>query len=121
MPRAISDQMISSTMMNGATRSLARTARAAVDPATTAASQAQVGMLRSALPKLDLGEAPGDLTRLGSVRRDPDVGRSLADLAEDGVVHCVPAGGALERGGVQIRDAPEVVLATGQLGSRGSH
>ena len=52
-----------------------------------AASHAQVGILRSALPKLDLGEAAGDLSRLGRVRRDPDIGRSLADLAEHRVPH----------------------------------
>ena len=52
-----------------------------------AASHAQVGILRSALPKLDLGEAAGDLSRLGRVRRDPDVRRSLADLAEHRVTH----------------------------------
>src|SRR5262245_44671465 len=102
IPRASSDQMISSTMMNGATRSRASHARTAAEPTTIAASQAQVGTRASALPKLDLGEAAGDLPRLGRLRRDPDVGRSGTDVAQDGAVHGGASCRRLERRDVQI-------------------
>ena len=60
---------------------------------------------RRALPKVDLGEAPGDLVRLGRLRRDPDVRRGLTHIAEHRVVDRRAAGDSLERTDVQIRDA----------------
>src|SRR5688572_15757561 len=113
--------MISSTMMNGATRSLARSARTIVEPATMAASHAQLGTLPSALPKLDLGEAAGDLSRLDRARRDADVGRSLADLPQHRVVHRAAAGRALECCGIELRNTPDVVLAASEVGRCGAH
>ena len=87
--------MISSTMMNGATRSRASQARNAAEPTTIAASQAHVGTRASALPKLDLGEAAGDLPRLGRLRRDPDLRRRRADVLQDRVVDGGAAGSGL--------------------------
>src|SRR4026209_391182 len=110
MPRAISDQMISSTMMNGATRSRASHARTAAEPTTTAVSQAQVGTRASALPKLDLGKAAGDFPRLGRLRRDSDVRCCGADVVQNGVVHGRAARGRLERGDVQVGDVLDVVV-----------
>src|SRR5262245_7302062 len=107
--------MISSTMMNGATRSRARTARNAAEPTTIAVSHNQVGTLASALPKLDLGEAAGDLPRLGRLRRDPDVCRGLAHVAQDRVRDGAPSSGRLERRDVQLCDPLEAVLSPGKL------
>src|SRR5262245_64086320 len=104
MPRAISDQMISSTMMNGATSCLARSARSVAEPTTIAVSHAHVGTRASALPKLDLGEAAGDLPRLGRLRRDADVRCGRADVTQDGVVDRRAARSGLERGDVEIGD-----------------
>jgi len=50
-------------------------------------SHAQAGTRRRALPKVDLGEAPGDLVRLGRLRRDPDVRRGPTHIAEHRVVN----------------------------------
>src|SRR5262245_25388394 len=108
MPRAISDQMSSSTMMNGATRSRASHARTAAEPATIATSHTQVGTRASALPKLDLGEAAGDLPRLGRLRRDADVGCGGADVAQDRVVHRRAARRSLQRRDVQVCNVPDV-------------
>src|SRR6187397_2397823 len=103
--------MSSSTKTKGATMPRTRIARTSTEPATIAVSHAQVGTRRRALPKVDLGEAPGDLVRLGRLRRDPDVRRCLTHGAEHRVVNRPAAGDSLQRADVQIRDALDVVLA----------
>ncbi len=67
--------------MKGATIPRPRIARNTAEPTTMATSQAQAGTRRMALSKLDLGEAAGDLSRLGRVPRDPDVRRCFAHIA----------------------------------------
>src|SRR6187551_131447 len=103
--------MTSSTKMNGATIPRTRIARASTEPATIAVSHAHAGTRPRALPKVDLGEAPGDLVRLGRLCRDPDVRRGLTHIAEHRVVNGRAAGNSLQRADIQIRDALDTVLA----------
>src|SRR5262245_2360592 len=121
IPRASSDQMISSTMMNGATRPRASHARTAAEPTTIAASQAQAGTRASALPKLDLGEAAGDLPRLGRLRRDADVRCCGADVAQNVVVHRRAAGRGPGRADVEVGDLAHVLLASRERCRAGTH
>src|SRR5688500_1186846 len=102
--------MSSSTMMKGPTMLRASQARTTNEPATRPPSQTQAGTaltpaaIRSRSPaalaaredsatKLDLGEPPGDLTCLRSIRRDPDVRRRLAHLLKHRVADRAPACG----------------------------
>src|SRR5512145_153647 len=101
--------------MNGAGMSRASQARDADDTTTMAVSHPQSGTraasARSALPtEVDLGEPSRDLRGLGCAGRDADAGSGLADLAQDLVGDRRPAGDALERGGLTLGDALEVVL-----------
>ena len=96
--------------MNGATIPRPSQARTSEEATTSAASQPQAGIRRALLTtKLDLGEPPGELPRLRHIRGDPDVRRGLAQLPEHRVFHSIPARCLLERGGVEVRDAPEVI------------
>jgi hypothetical protein len=74
-----------------------------------------------ATAQIDLGEALGELRRLAGRRRDTDVRRGLAHLAQ----HRVDDRGAprrlLERRRVAIRDPLEVVVAAGELRARATH
>ena len=69
-------------------------------------------------PKLDLGEPRAISLASAASRRDPDVGRGLAHLAQNGVGDRGAARGLLERRGVELGDAPEVVLARGRARAR---
>src|SRR5262245_42821904 len=113
--------MISSTMMKGATICLASRARTVAETTTIAVSQAQVGILAGALPKLDLGQAAGDLPRLGRLRRDTDVRSGLAHVAQNRVVGRTPSCRGLERRHVELGDALHVVLAPCEVGRALAH
>src|SRR5262245_52774991 len=102
--------MSSSTMMNGETSCLASRPRSTAEATTIAVSHAQVGTRARALPKLGLGQAAGDLLRLGRLRRDADVRRGVAHVAEHRVVHRLAPGRGLEGGHVEVGDALDVVL-----------
>src|SRR5687767_8359137 len=109
-------------MMNGATIPRPSQARTRDEATTSAASQPHAGIRRALLTtKLDLGEPPGELPRLRRIRGDPDVRRGLAQLPEHRVSHCLPARRLLERGGVELRNPPEIVPSTRQLPRRGTH
>src|SRR6476646_1380961 len=116
MPRASSDQISSSTMMNGATSCLASNARSAAEVTTIAVSHAQVGTRARALPKLGLSEAAGDLLRLGRLRRDADVRCRVAHVAEHRVVHCRASRGRLERSAVELGHVLDGVLVLRETG-----
>src|SRR3990170_4380728 len=108
-------------MMNGPTMPRASQARSANEPRTIAASQPQAGTARNLSTKLDLGEAPRELCRLGRAGLDPDLGRGDADVPQHRVRDGLPARGLLERGDVELRGQVEVVLAADELERGGRH
>jgi hypothetical protein len=107
--------------MNGAGIRLPSQARKAIEAATTTATHVHSGTRRNLSAKLDLGEAPRELGRLGRPRLDPDVRRGLRDVAEDGVGDRLAAGRLLERRDVELGGAAEVVLAPGELAGGRAH
>ena len=107
--------------MNGAGIRLPSQARKTIEPATMTVSHAHGGTRRTLSTKLDLGEAPRQLGGLGRAGLDPDVGRGGRDVAEHRVRHRVAARSLLERGGVEVGGAIEVVLAADELEPRGRH
>ena len=88
-----------------------RARRKANEPRTIGAIHTQAGTRRNLSTKVDLGQSPRQLRRLGRAGLDPDVGCRRRDVAEHGVRDRLPADGLLERGGVQVGRAAEVVLA----------
>src|ERR671919_868060 len=113
--------MSSSTMMKAPTMSRASHARKTKEARTSATSQAHGGTRRRVSAKLDLGEAARDLARLGGLGLDADVGRRLAHLPQHRIADRGPACRLLERGGVELGDAVEVVLAAGKPDRRPPH
>ena len=110
-------------MMNGATMPRASHARMRNEPATM---RGEPGPGRDApqeavSTKLDLGESSRELGRLRRAGLDPDLARGARDLAEHGVGDGLAARRLLDRRGVELGDALEVVLAPGQLGRGGAH
>src|SRR5215210_8448740 len=101
--------------MNGAGMRPPTHARKTTEPVTMTASHAHVGTRRNLSAKLDLGEAPGQLGRLGRAGLDPDVCRRSGDLAEDCVRDRLPACRLLEGSGVEVGGAAQVVLAPDEL------
>jgi hypothetical protein len=108
-------------MMNGATIPRPTIALKTAEATTIAASQSQTGIRPMRIPKLDLGETPGNLPRLGCSWRDAHVRRGLTHLPQYRVPDRVSAGCFLERCRVEIRDPLQVVLAPRELRGRGSH
>src|SRR5262245_66139125 len=114
--------MSSSTRMNGATIPRASQARTAKETRTMAASQAHGGTARRrSATKLDLGEPPRQIGRLGRVGLDADRRGRTAHLAEHRVRDRCSAGSQLERGGIAVGNAVEVVLREGELRGGGAH
>ena len=69
-------------MMKGATIPPTMAPRKAADTTTIAPSHAQTGTRPSLRSNVDLGETLGELRGLGRRRRDTDLRRSLAHLAQ---------------------------------------
>src|SRR5919106_505237 len=113
--------MSSSTMMNAPTMSQASHARTAKEARTRPASQAHGGTRRTALAKLDLGEAARDLPCLGGLRLDADVGRGLTHLPQHRVGDRGSARRLLERRRVQLCNMVDVVLAARERGCFAPH
>src|SRR5688572_6098053 len=108
-------------MMKGPTMPRPIHQRKRIEARTSAVSQAQAGTALALPTKLDLGEAPRELRRLGRARLDPDLARGRADVPQYGVRDGLSARGLLERADVELRGPVEVVLAADEVERRRRH
>src|SRR5687767_6775670 len=98
-------------MMKGATIPRPYHQRKSIEATTMPASHAQTGTRRALSTKLDLGQAPGELGRLGRVRLDSDVRRGVGNVGDHLVGDVLTAHRLLQGGDVELGDPLEIVLA----------